>query len=64
MQRLVTFSYTKYTKRKYCNRQKIRTRDFDESPRFRPPESEKHNFGIMSVRNTVTRKLLDLRDEI
>ncbi|GBO44893.1 hypothetical protein AVEN_72671-1 [Araneus ventricosus] len=29
--------YTKYTKRKYCNRQKIRTRDFDESPRFRPP---------------------------
>ncbi|GBM80471.1 hypothetical protein AVEN_57307-1 [Araneus ventricosus] len=31
------FSYTKYTKRKYCNRQKIRTRDFDESPRFRPP---------------------------
>ncbi|GBN07929.1 hypothetical protein AVEN_135348-1 [Araneus ventricosus] len=32
-----TFSYTKYTKRKYCNRQKIRTRDFDESPRFRPP---------------------------
>ncbi|GBN71019.1 hypothetical protein AVEN_103257-1 [Araneus ventricosus] len=34
---LVTFSYTKNTKRKYCNRQKIRTRDFDESPRFRPP---------------------------
>ncbi|GBN41841.1 hypothetical protein AVEN_196064-1 [Araneus ventricosus] len=35
-QPLFTFSYTKYTKRKYCNRQKIRTRDFDESPRFRP----------------------------
>ncbi|GBM21126.1 hypothetical protein AVEN_5447-1 [Araneus ventricosus] len=34
---IFTFSYTKYTKRKYCNRQKIRTRDFDESPRFRPP---------------------------
>ncbi|GBN54269.1 hypothetical protein AVEN_128644-1 [Araneus ventricosus] len=32
-----TFSYTKCTKRKYCNRQKIRTRDFDGSPRFRPP---------------------------
>ncbi|GBN71874.1 hypothetical protein AVEN_161506-1 [Araneus ventricosus] len=32
-----TFSYTKYTKRKYCNPQKIRNRDFDESPRFRPP---------------------------
>ncbi|GBL57332.1 hypothetical protein AVEN_245788-1 [Araneus ventricosus] len=35
---LFTFSYAKYTKRKYCNRQKIRTRDVDESPRFRPPE--------------------------
>ncbi|GBN40031.1 hypothetical protein AVEN_238501-1 [Araneus ventricosus] len=34
---IFTFSYTKYTKRKYCNRQKIRTRGFDESPRFRPP---------------------------
>ncbi|GBL95963.1 hypothetical protein AVEN_227179-1 [Araneus ventricosus] len=34
---LFTFSYTKYTKRKYCNRHKTRTRDFDESPRFRPP---------------------------
>ncbi|GBN51661.1 hypothetical protein AVEN_98835-1 [Araneus ventricosus] len=34
---IFTFSYTKYTKRKYCNRQKIRTRDFDGSPRFRPP---------------------------
>ncbi|GBL98669.1 hypothetical protein AVEN_32892-1 [Araneus ventricosus] len=34
---MFTFSYTKYTKIKYCNRQKIRTRDFDESPRFRPP---------------------------
>ncbi|GBM14330.1 hypothetical protein AVEN_55327-1 [Araneus ventricosus] len=33
-QPIFTFSYTK---RKYCNRQKIRTRDFDESPRFRPP---------------------------
>ncbi|GBO23588.1 hypothetical protein AVEN_110185-1 [Araneus ventricosus] len=32
-----TFSYAKYTKRKYCNRQKIGTRDVDESPRFRPP---------------------------
>ncbi|GBM72171.1 hypothetical protein AVEN_146333-1 [Araneus ventricosus] len=32
-----TFSSTKYAKRKHCNRQKIRTRDFDESPRFRPP---------------------------
>ncbi|GBM85130.1 hypothetical protein AVEN_67792-1 [Araneus ventricosus] len=32
-----TFLYTKYTKRKYCNRQKMRTRDFDESPRFKPP---------------------------
>ncbi|GBN34395.1 FERM and PDZ domain-containing protein 4, partial [Araneus ventricosus] len=27
------------------------------------PESEKHNFGIVSV-NTITRKLLELRDEI
>ncbi|GBM45445.1 hypothetical protein AVEN_167911-1 [Araneus ventricosus] len=34
---LFTFSYTKYTKRKYCNRQKIRTRDFHDSPRFTPP---------------------------
>ncbi|GBO28655.1 hypothetical protein AVEN_200531-1, partial [Araneus ventricosus] len=34
---LFTFSYTKYTKRKYCNRQNIRTRDFDESTSFRPP---------------------------
>ncbi|GBN45993.1 hypothetical protein AVEN_49870-1 [Araneus ventricosus] len=42
-------SCMKYTKRKYCNRQKIRTRDFDESPRFRLPQSEKYNFGIMSV---------------
>ncbi|GBN07088.1 hypothetical protein AVEN_217571-1 [Araneus ventricosus] len=32
-----TFSYTKYIKRKYYNRQKIRTLDFDESPRFTPP---------------------------
>ncbi|GBN80740.1 hypothetical protein AVEN_84481-1 [Araneus ventricosus] len=32
-----TVSYTKYTKRNYYNRQKIRNRDFDESPRFRPP---------------------------
>ncbi|GBM47897.1 hypothetical protein AVEN_75320-1 [Araneus ventricosus] len=28
---------------------RFRTRDFDESPRFEPPESEKHNFGTMSV---------------
>ncbi|GBO39032.1 hypothetical protein AVEN_131365-1 [Araneus ventricosus] len=41
---LFTFSYTKYTKRKYCNRQKIRTRDFDESPRFRPPRVRKTQF--------------------
>ncbi|GBN50752.1 hypothetical protein AVEN_145713-1 [Araneus ventricosus] len=41
-----TFSYTKYTKRKYCNRQKIRTRDFDESPRFRPPRVRKTQFWI------------------
>ncbi|GBN33516.1 hypothetical protein AVEN_139192-1 [Araneus ventricosus] len=34
---ICTFSYTKYPKRKYCNRQKIPTPDFDESPRFRPP---------------------------
>ncbi|GBO27159.1 hypothetical protein AVEN_160519-1, partial [Araneus ventricosus] len=31
---LFTFSYTK---RKYCNHQKIRIRDFDESRRFKPP---------------------------
>ncbi|GBM62781.1 hypothetical protein AVEN_41508-1 [Araneus ventricosus] len=34
--------------KKYCNLRKIRTKDFDESPSFRP-ESEKHNFGIVSV---------------
>ncbi|GBM58271.1 hypothetical protein AVEN_120242-1 [Araneus ventricosus] len=38
---IFTFSYTK---RKYCNRQKIRTRDFDESPRFRPPRVRKTQF--------------------
>ncbi|GBN91301.1 hypothetical protein AVEN_30475-1 [Araneus ventricosus] len=33
----IRFLILSYRKRKYCNRQKIRTRDFDESPRFRPP---------------------------
>ncbi|GBO33081.1 hypothetical protein AVEN_20051-1 [Araneus ventricosus] len=57
---IFTFSYTKYTKRKYCNRQKIRTRDFANLHVLHLPESEKHNFGIMSVCvsvNTITRKL-------
>ncbi|GBN52020.1 hypothetical protein AVEN_113167-1, partial [Araneus ventricosus] len=30
-------TYSKYTKRKYCNRQEIEIRDSDESPRFRLP---------------------------
>ncbi|GBM60054.1 hypothetical protein AVEN_147613-1 [Araneus ventricosus] len=45
----IGFSYTNYTKRRNCKPQEIRTRNFDESPHFRLPESEEHNFGIVSV---------------
>ncbi|GBM35935.1 hypothetical protein AVEN_31389-1 [Araneus ventricosus] len=37
LHKIVTFSHTKYTARKYCYRQQVRNRDFDESLRFRPP---------------------------
>ncbi|GBN52764.1 hypothetical protein AVEN_145183-1 [Araneus ventricosus] len=40
---IFTFSYAKYPKRKCCIRQNLEFEFFDESPRFRPPESEKHN---------------------
>ncbi|GBM50103.1 hypothetical protein AVEN_223309-1 [Araneus ventricosus] len=60
---IFTFLYTKYTKRRYCNRQTIRTRDFDESPHFRPPsvrQTQFWNYVCLSV-NTITRILLELR---
>ncbi|GBO20487.1 hypothetical protein AVEN_149370-1, partial [Araneus ventricosus] len=53
----------KYAKRKHCNLQKIRIQDIDEFPSFRSPESEKHNFGTVSV-NTITRKRLEMGSEI
>ncbi|GBL78356.1 hypothetical protein AVEN_42880-1 [Araneus ventricosus] len=41
---LKIFSYTKNTKRKHFNRQKIGSRDFDESPHFIAPRVRKKTF--------------------
>ncbi|GBO11284.1 hypothetical protein AVEN_219613-1 [Araneus ventricosus] len=62
--KLVTFSYTKYTKRSIVIVKKFELEILTNLHVLDLPKSEKHNFGIMSVClsvNTITRKVLELR---